>query len=212
LVELLDRLEVGRTDILGVSFGGFVALRLALRYPGRVRKLVLASPAGLAPTEEEQLQAARNFGFPLDISEILIPADVDALKRFLDRVFLRPRYIPRFVLRQLLRDEFWRNATAKRRICAGARQEMLRPAQLRAIRAETLLIWGAHDPLLPPSIGERMVRALPRGRLVRFERSAHPSMLEEPLRFNREVLQFLNGLPHGPREGVVDRLTSAGRR
>ena len=46
---LARQLELERFDLLGHSLGGALAVALAARHPGRVRKLVLVSPAGLAP-------------------------------------------------------------------------------------------------------------------------------------------------------------------
>lgn len=191
LVELLDRLHIRRTHVVGVSFGGFVALQLARCYPQRVRRLALVNAAGLELTDQERRAASETFDGTDDLESVLVPADERALKAFLDAVFYRPRYMPRFVLRQLLRDEFWRHAAAKRRLCAGMLDELLSESHLRQIRCETMLLWGRHDPLLLPSIGERMARALPRARLTVLERCAHPPMLEQPKRFNQQVLHFL---------------------
>ncbi|MES2818348.1 MAG: alpha/beta hydrolase [Pseudomonadota bacterium] len=43
LAELLDRLDLNRVDVFGVSWGGALAQELALRHPGRVRRLILAA-------------------------------------------------------------------------------------------------------------------------------------------------------------------------
>ncbi|OYO24937.1 3-oxoadipate enol-lactone hydrolase [Enemella dayhoffiae] len=45
LLSLLDFLEIGRCDLVGVSMGGSVSLNVALTHPDRVRRLVLFSPA-----------------------------------------------------------------------------------------------------------------------------------------------------------------------
>ncbi len=46
---LRERLELERFDLLGHSLGGALAVAVAARHPDRVRRLVLVSPAGLAP-------------------------------------------------------------------------------------------------------------------------------------------------------------------
>lgn len=192
IAALLDRLAVSKAHVVGVSFGGFVAIELARRHPRRIGRLVLVDPAGLQPTAAEQRQISANFGNPAEIADVLIPKDVDGLKRFLDTIFHEPRWIPRFALKEILEKEFWKNKRAKRRILERlASGGQLRSVELGAIRVETLVVWGRHDPLLLPSIGRRMVRALPRARLVMFDESGHSPMLEEPDRFNRVVLEFL---------------------
>ncbi|MCC6751916.1 MAG: alpha/beta hydrolase [Deltaproteobacteria bacterium] len=195
VLELLDRLGLRRVHLVGVSFGGFVALELALRQPERLEKLVLVGPAGVEPTVEEAERVAAAFGYPEDIAEVLVPPDVEGLKRFLDTVFYRPRYIPRFVLRELLHQEFHRHREAKQRLCRGLLDQLRPVEELAEIAVRTLLVWGRHDPLLPPSIGERLARGLPNATLALLERSAHPPMLEEPARFNDVVLRFLAESP-----------------
>jgi len=45
LREVLDELGIVRASIVGASYGGFLALNYAIAEPGRVKKLVLVSPA-----------------------------------------------------------------------------------------------------------------------------------------------------------------------
>lgn len=45
LLQLMDGIELERADLLGVSFGGSIALHFALEHPARVRRLVLESPS-----------------------------------------------------------------------------------------------------------------------------------------------------------------------
>ncbi len=135
----------------------------------------------------------RSFGDPASITEVLVPRDEEHLKLFLDRVFYRPRWIPRFVLRELLRDEFWRHREAKERILRRMeRGELLSAADLAHVRAETYVIWGEHDLLLPPSLGARLARSLPRARLVYVPRSGHAPTLEQPEQSTWLIMQFLS--------------------
>ena len=48
LLEILDDLNLKKVDVLGVSLGGFVALRFASSYPERTASLILIVPAGIA--------------------------------------------------------------------------------------------------------------------------------------------------------------------
>ena len=47
LVEILDNLNIGKADILGISWGGFVARKAASAYPERFSSMVLIVPAGI---------------------------------------------------------------------------------------------------------------------------------------------------------------------
>ena len=48
LADIWDQLRLDRADVAGLSYGGFLAANLALRFPGRVSRLVLLCP-GLPP-------------------------------------------------------------------------------------------------------------------------------------------------------------------
>lgn len=195
LSELLERLGVGKTHVVGVSFGGYVALELALRHPDKLGKLVLVDAAGLELTTAEADQVSAVFGGERDISAVLLPRDVIALRKFLGTVFYQPRWIPTFALRQVLR-EFWLNERARRAILRGLQSGgLLQPAVVQGVGAETLVLWGRHDPLIPPSVGERLTRLIPGARIRYLERSAHSPMLEEPAEFNRALLDFLYAPP-----------------
>jgi pimeloyl-ACP methyl ester carboxylesterase len=193
IAELLVQLGVARTDVVGISFGGFVALELARRHGSLVGKLVLVDSAGLQMTREEQRAISVSFGDPPELADILIPKDVDGAKMFLGRVFHRRRWIPRFVLRQVLEREFWHNKEAKRRILQRLTADLLSPSQVAEVRFETLVLWGRHDPLIPPSVGDRLARTLPRAKLVYLEQSAHAPTMEEPERATQLILRFLRG-------------------
>lgn len=90
LAEVMDQLSLSRAHILGVSWGGFVAIRLAATAPERIEKLVLLVPAGVVKTP-----FINNFkvGFPMT-AFMLAPT---------------PRRQERFLATQLttMDDEYW---------------------------------------------------------------------------------------------------------
>jgi pimeloyl-ACP methyl ester carboxylesterase len=192
LVEMMDALKVKRAHVVGVSFGGYVSLQMSLRHPDRVNKLVLLDAAGLEPTPREKRRVAAHFPEVTDRALVALPTNVPALRVFLGKMFYKTRYFPDFVLRELLtvigqsRDDKLRIAHEMHR--PGG---MLPEPALARVKAPTLLVWGRHDPVLLPEMGQRMARAIPGARLEWLEQSAHTGMLEEPARFNRLVMNFL---------------------
>lgn len=191
--ELLDALHVDRADIVGASFGGLVALRIALTHPDRVDRLILVDAAGMAPTQAERDDISATFGHTHSVASLLMPTDLSALKNFLGIVVYRRKPpLPDWVLRQVMR-ELSRNREAKTRLCRALEGDLIEPAEFARIRARTLVIWGGRDPLLPLSIGERMAKAIPGSQIIVFDDAAHSSMLELPTRFDTVVSHFLDG-------------------
>jgi 4,5:9,10-diseco-3-hydroxy-5,9,17-trioxoandrosta-1(10),2-diene-4-oate hydrolase len=191
LAELIQRLALGHVHLVGISYGGCVALQLVKRHPRLVARLVLVDAAGLEPTLQEEQAIAARFARASDLASILIPPDVSSLRNFLQTVFHQPRYVPGFVLREILHGEFWRHKQVRQAICRQLVDSFLVAEDLRCIAAETLLLWGRFDPILPPSMAYRMADAIPNSVVALFEKSGHAPMLEEPRLFNRILLRFL---------------------
>jgi pimeloyl-ACP methyl ester carboxylesterase len=79
---------------------------------------------------------------------------------------------------------------------AGATAEVLRKDwrdKLPAITAPTLVLWGEHDRVCNPRIGEQIVSAVPGARLVIVRGAGHNPMWEKQPAFDSEVLGFLRG-------------------
>ncbi|MPM28305.1 putative carboxylesterase nap [bioreactor metagenome] len=62
LYEVLDQCGIERAAVMGNSLGSFMALKFAVKYPGRVEKLVLIAPAGLSAQNEEFIEMAKKDG------------------------------------------------------------------------------------------------------------------------------------------------------
>ena len=179
LAVLLDRLRLDRIALVGHSMGGWISLAFAAAYPERIEKLVVVDAAGL------------RFDPDLSLERALLPQTIDDVRLLIRANFQRTVRLPTFVLRDLLR-------TAQRDV--EPRTELLQRLvygdehlddRLHAITAPTLVVWGRGDTLTPPSLGERIVAAIPRAQLEIFEDCAHSPNVEQPDRFNRLLLDFL---------------------
>lgn len=64
-------------------------------------------------------------------------------------------------------------------------------ADLGAVQAPVLLVWGDRDPLVPHRLAERWRRALPRARLVTLDATGHVPMVERAGELSAALLHFL---------------------
>ena len=78
----------------------------------------------------------------------------------------------------------------------------LEPAAYSKIVCPTLIVWGAHDTLVPVKDAKRMQELILGARREVFERTGHVAMLERPERFNRVLREFLDEEP-GQRHGAA---------
>lgn len=165
----MEAMSLPRSHIIGHSMGAQIAIHLAAKHPERVDKLVVVGGAGI-PRPIAISQAARL------LSEIIPP-----------RAWGTPRFLPRIAI-DTLRAGPLSVASASISIL----KDDVRPLLPRII-APTLLVWGTLDPLTPLRDGEYMSEHIPGARLVVFEGAAHMPMVDQPARFNSEILSFLQG-------------------
>jgi pimeloyl-ACP methyl ester carboxylesterase len=179
-VELFDALGLDEVILGGVSLGGWIAAEFAVRWPGRVKKLWLCNAPGLWVDD-----------VPLgDLFRVLL--DRSALRRLL---FHDPDgSMARLVIQDDADEE--KLLTAYQNMTALARLAWDRPynpklaSRLRRVQCPTLLLWGAHDQLVPPAYGEAYHKHLPHARLQLIAGCGHLPMFEREQEFVEAVAQF----------------------
>src|SRR5262249_15749953 len=65
-LELMDRLGLKRTDVVGLSIGGWIAAELATKVPERFGRLVLIGPVGAKTGRPDKLDVPDVFALPQD--------------------------------------------------------------------------------------------------------------------------------------------------
>jgi pimeloyl-ACP methyl ester carboxylesterase len=196
LFGLLDSLHVSDAVLVGHSMGGAIAAEAALARPERVRAVVLVDAAGLGVRWPFMLRVAR--------WRIVAPLFDRLRGRGSTAGILRAMYAdPSRVTAQNI-DQYYAPVALPdfgRSLAGVLRQFRFDSLQgrLGSIMAPTLVMWGAQDKLIPPSIGDAMVSQLPHASLVRFPGAGHALPEESPDRFNRVLIGFLTtGLPAPP--------------
>src|SRR3954453_7648501 len=203
---LLDRLEVGPAVLIGNSMGGFIAAEVAIQYPGRVRRLVLVSAAGLTA----EYQRNEPVLGALRVGRRLLVAWGGFLGARSDAIARRPR-ARRMLMRLVVHDADRLPAPLIAEQVRGARNSGFVDAldaltdypiraRLGAIGCPTLIVWGAEDRLIPVRDAAEFERLIPGSRKVVWRETGHLSMLERPGAFNALVEEFLaKGGVDGPR-------------
>jgi len=189
---LLDALGLDQAVILGHSMGGFVAQALALEFPQRVSKLILA---------------ATNFGGPRHVPitpaamAVLTDTTGDPLTRLRNGISVStaPGFAdahPEIVAEWLA----WRAANPldpvgyQAQLAIGLsllQQESAFDQRLPAITAPTLILFGAHDAVVPPANAALLAQQIPHSRVHILPDAGHFFPLETPEEAARVVVEFV---------------------
>jgi pimeloyl-ACP methyl ester carboxylesterase len=175
-LDVMADLGLQHPSILGHSFGGRVAIKLAASHPEAVDRLVLVDSAGVPPR--------RTVG--------------RALKRVASRCanaaghrLGRPGQAIRHAIVRRIASVDYLNAGPLRATFLAIVKEDLRPVMGR-IAAPTLLVWGESDDDTPLAAGRMMAELIPHASLLVLKNAGHFSYLDQYGRFRLALIPFLN--------------------
>ena len=186
LKGLLDHLEIERAMIGGMSQGGFVALRFALKYPERVSALALiGTQAGIEEPDKVAIYQAMldvwesdglNDQLARTIAAIILGNDWRGSEKWIAKWHQKPRSLLRQAFQTLVsRDDIH--------------------SRLGEITAPTLVVHGTADAAIDLEKAQRLCSELANCRqMVAIDGGGHASNLTHPKLVNLALQQFLTGL------------------
>ena len=168
VADFIDK-EIGETvDVLGLSFGGWLAAWLAVRHPDKVGQLCLESPEGFhpnstaAPSSDPELRIQQMYAHPDRLPAETKPEDVITKNRaMLDHYQGRTRFDANLA------------------------------AQLSKIECLTLIMHGTQDGRVPEEAVQLLKRDIPRSHLIYMYDAAHSLETDQPARFAHLVSDFM---------------------
>ena len=184
-VGLLDALGIEQTDLVGNSFGGALALALAIHHPKRVRRLVLMGSVGVPFAITPGLDAVWGYTPSLDNMRGLLDLFAydrslvnDELAQLRYQASIRPGFQESFAAMFPAPRQRWVDAMASAE------------ADIRAIGHETLVIHGRDDQIIPLANSLTLARWIDRSQLHVFGRCGHWTQIEHAARFARLLIDF----------------------
>ena len=186
VVGFLDALGIERTHIIGNSLGARIALGLALEHPDRLDRLILMGAGVLRRETSPALKVTRSY---------------EPTPEFMRKVLEGFAYDPAIVTDAMV-DERYRASVEPG--AYEAYSQMFRDAQhagnattladeaLPKVQAETLIVHGFDDKVIPYELSVRMLTLIPDSRLHVIRRCGHWAQLEHAEAFNRLAIAFLD--------------------
>lgn len=186
----MKELKIEHAYVVGISMGGFIALELALRHPELVTKLVLVSTSAGGPTNIP----ANPRLWPTFISLRSEKLEPTELIKKVFTLIMAPGYVAKHpeTLQEII------SISSYKPISPQGYSRQLRACllnnstfRLGRIKVPTLVIHGDKDPLVPSGNGRWLARRIHGAKLLMYPNVGHLPIIEEPSRFNRDVLAFL---------------------
>ncbi len=187
VVGLMDTLELPRAHLVGNSFGGAIALRIATQHPDRVGKLVLMGSMGVPFPITEGLE--RVWGYEPSFENMRKVLDVFAYSRDLvNDELAEVRY--RGSIQPGFQESFAAMFPAPRQRWVEA---MCTPEDdIRRLPHRTLIVHGREDQVIPVQTSLRLMELIDNADLSVFSHCGHWSMIERTADFNRSVSEFFS--------------------
>jgi 3-oxoadipate enol-lactonase len=189
LGDALTALAIDRAVLVGLSWGGMVSMRVAIRAPKRVAAMVLMDTAADAEARANVVKYrafaifARRFGLPrwfidAQLAKILfgprtLQSDPELIERFTRTV-----------------NGYDRDGVARAAKAVVLHRKSIL-ADLPRITTPTLVMCGREDAAQPLDRSEAIARGIPHARLAVVEGSGHMSAIEQPAAVNAELVPFV---------------------
>jgi 3-oxoadipate enol-lactonase len=189
LVGLLDHLNLMKVVVVGLSMGGYIALRAIERHPDRFRAAVLCNTRSEPDTNEAKIKRSADIKVIQTlgmrrITEFFLP------KFFHDRTFTTNPDIIKFAKTIIGKN----NPTGVTGMLLALAARTDTTPSLAKIRMPVLLIAGEFDQLTPPAVIASIHQKIPGAVIHTVPGAAHYSNLENSEVFNTSVINFLETL------------------
>jgi len=179
-LELMDRLGLVRTDVVGFSIGGWVAAELATKVPERLGRLVLIGPVGVKTGKPDKLDIPDVFAMPRERLDALRfhdsaknPVDLATLAD--DELNIVARNSETLAL--LTWEPYMHNPKLKHR--------------LHRVNVPALFLRGASDGIVSADYLQRYAALIPKAGIETIPDAGHLPQVEQPKATAAKVLQFL---------------------
>jgi len=176
--DLLDELSLDKPMVVGHSLGGWMAAELAVWYPERVKKLVLANSAGI-----------RVKGIP--VAHIFAMNPQELLSASFDNFLAAMPLMPAEMNADYLLSQY-RQRTTLASLAWNPSYDPKLERRLQRVKCPTLVIWGQNDRLIPVAYADAFHRLIANSELVKLEGTGHMPMFEMPVEWSRHLVEFLS--------------------
>jgi 3-oxoadipate enol-lactonase len=189
LLQAFDQLAIDRALIVGLSWGGMLAMRVAISHPERLAAMVLLDTSADIPPLRQRIEyrALLAIGRRIGLPPLLLRRQIVPIMFSPETVKREPKLVDDFVrtVGGFPIDGILRAAEA----VALNRTSVVEA--LRTVTLPTLVGYGTEDVATSPVYGRRIASRVAGATLVTFDGAGHLSALEAPLAVNAAIVPFV---------------------
>jgi pimeloyl-ACP methyl ester carboxylesterase len=178
LLEIFDQLKLEKADLMGLSYGGFLAMKFALDYPERVNRIVLLAP-GIPIFGPPTLQWV-NYGMPM----MLLPS------RFTVKRFINGASTKGYSKADLVYEQMIIGMTNMRKV--SFMRPVITVEELKRMTVSVLLLIGDREIMYEPKKAlNQATRLIPNLQAELIQNASHMLNSDQPEEVDDRVLKFL---------------------
>lgn len=197
--NLIEELKLKNVVYVGHSMGGQIGIKLAIKYPTLLNKLILASPAGFEEFQRGEGDWLRSV---MTIKGVKSTTE-EGIRRNLSMNFYSWDDKWEWMVEQRVRmrkasdfDEFCYAVVR----CVNGMLDEPTFDKLSMIKTPTLVVYGKYDGLIPnpylnpghtSDIFKEEIKDISNAKLIKIDEAGHMIQIEKPDEFNKAVLDFL---------------------
>ncbi len=173
IVELfIEKLELKNVTLIGHSFGGRVAIKLAASCPKHIGRLVLVDSAGFAMGASKKK---------------LLGLSAKFIKPFFKPQFMQP--LRKSIYKAIGAEDYVTTPELQKTFVKIVTEDLT--ADMTHIICPALLVFGQADVDTPVSFGERMQKLIPQAKLIILNDAGHFSFIDQPIQFLEALITFI---------------------
>ncbi|KAF8098339.1 hypothetical protein N665_0268s0009 [Sinapis alba] len=192
--KLMEKIGIEKFNVVGTSYGGFVAYHMAKTWPQKVEKVVIASSGiNMRKCDSESLLQRSNCEC---IEKVMLPSTATELRTLMglassSRIV---RMFPDALWNDVISNLYQKNRKEKVELLKGVTLGRDEKLNIDPLSQEVLIIWGDKDQIFPVKMAYELKEILgDKTKLEIIKNTSHVPQIECAQEFNNIVLKFLKG-------------------
>jgi pimeloyl-ACP methyl ester carboxylesterase len=189
--RLLKELNVDTFSLIGQSYGGFIAVLLAEKFPEKIDRLCIANSPGPVYNKALIDEVCETHGFS-SIQDAFVFDTYEGVQPLLDLASYSNTKFPVWLLKLMYETNFSSYKNEQRGLLSSLMAEPERPEAIDALkRMHVMVLWGEYDELFYLSEGQRFADAI-NAKFVVIKDVGHAPQMDDRKAFTKVVKEFFN--------------------